>query len=502
MESLGYLLLGFETATSGWNLLYALIGVTFGMCVGVLPGLGPVAGTALLLPLTFGMEPVSAVIMLAGIYYGAMYGGTITSVLINTPGESASLMTCMDGYPMARQGRAGTALGIAAIGSFIGGLLALFALILIGPTVAKQALRFGPPEYFALVVVGLALLIGLMGKSLVKGLMAALFGLTLAFIGMDSLTGTIRFAFGQPKLEDGFEFVSIAMGLFGLSEIFMTAEENLNKQAQKPPKIQNMLPRRDEWGPALKAILRGSGIGMLLGLVPGTNSTISTILSYTVEKKVAKDPSRFGKGAIEGVAGPETANNAFAGAALVPLFTLGIPSSPAIAILFGALIMHGLTPGPTLMQKNPEFVWGVVASMFIGNVILLIMNLPLANVWARITMVPFKILLPNILIIMIVGAYSISNSLFDVGAMLAFGILGYFMKKVDFPLAPVLLAYVLGKIMENSLLKSLTIFSGSFMPFFQRPISATLLVLAFAILAFSLYFSFKDKGIGGADTEI
>ena len=282
----------------------------------------------------------------------------------------------------------------------------------------------------------------------------------------------------------------------------MTAEENLNKQAQKPPKIQNMLPRRDEWGPALKAILRGSGIGMLLGLVPGTNSTISTILSYTVEKKVAKDPSRFGKGAIEGVAGPETANNAFAGAALVPLFTLGIPSSPAIAILFGALIMHGLTPGPTLMQKNPEFVWGVVASMFIGNVILLIMNLPLANVWARITMVPFKILLPNILIIMIVGAYSISNSLFDVGAMLAFGILGYFMKKVDFPLAPVLLAYVLGKIMENSLLKSLTIFSGSFMPFFQRPISATLLVLAFAILAFSLYFSFKDKGIGGADTEI
>lgn len=501
METLEYLLQGFDVATSGWNLLYALIGVTFGQCVGVLPGLGPTAGTALLLPLTFGMSPVSAVIMLAGIYYGAMYGGTITSVLINTPGESASLMTCMDGYPLARQGRAGTALGVAAIGSFIGGLIALFALILVGPVIAKQALRFGPPEYFALVVVGLALLIGLMGKSLVRGLIAALFGLTLAFIGMDQLTGSIRFAFGQPKLEDGFEFVSVAMGLFGLSEIFITAEENLNTQAQKPPKIQNMMPRRDEWVPTLKAILRGSGIGLLLGMVPGTNSTISTILSYTVEKKVAKDPSRFGKGAIEGVAGPETANNAFSGAALIPLFTLGIPSSPVVAVLLGALIMHGLTPGPTLMQKNPEFIWGVIASMFIGNVILLIMNLPLANVWARITMIPFKILLPNILIIMVVGAYSISNSLFDVGAMLAFGILGYFMKKVEFPLAPVLLAFVLGKILETSLIKSLTIFSGSFLPFFQRPISATLLGIAFAIIAFSLYLGHKNKSIG-ADTEI
>ncbi|MCX7780107.1 MAG: tripartite tricarboxylate transporter permease [Negativicutes bacterium] len=501
MESLGYLLQGFETAGTWANLLLCLIGVTFGMCVGVLPGLGPTAGTALLLPLTFGLPPVSAVIMLSGIYYGAMYGGTITSVLINTPGESASLMTCMDGYPMARQGRAGSALGIAAIGSFIGGILALLVLILVGPIVAKQALKFGPPEYFALVVVGLSLLIGLMGKSLLRGLIAALFGFALALIGMDPLTGTIRFAFGMEELEDGFEFVSIAMGLFGLSEIFITAEENLNAQAQKPPKIQNMLPRREEWGPSIKAILRGSGIGMILGLVPGTNSVIPTILSYTIEKKVAKDPSRFGKGAIEGVAGPETANNAYAGAALIPLFTLGIPSSPSIAILLGAFIMHGLTPGPTLLQKNPEFVWGVIASMFIGNLILLIMNLPLANVWARITMVPFKILLPNVLIIMILGAYSINNSMFDVGAMLAFGILGYFMKKVAFPLGPVLLAFVLGKIMETSLLKSLTIFSGSFIPFFQRPISATLLVVAFAIISISLYFAYKEKGID-ADTEI
>ena len=291
MESLAYLLHGFETALSGWNLLYALIGVSFGMFVGVLPGLGPTAGTALLLPLTYGMEPVSAVIMLSGIYYGAMYGGTITSVLINVPGESASLITCMDGYPMARQGRAGTALGVAAIGSFIGGMIALAILIFVGPLVASQALKFGPPEYFALVVVGLSLLIGLMGKSLVRGMIAALFGLTLAFVGMDPLTGSIRFAFGQESLEDGIEFVALAMGLFGLSEIFMTAEENLNQQAAEIPKIQNMIPRREEWGPSLKAILRGSGIGVLLGLVPGTNSVIPTILSYSIEQKTADDPS-------------------------------------------------------------------------------------------------------------------------------------------------------------------------------------------------------------------
>ena len=501
MESFEYLLQGFVTACSGWNLLYSLIGVSFGMFVGVLPGLGPTAGTALLLPLTFGMQPVSAVIMLAGIYYGAMYGGTITSVLINTPGESASLITCLDGYPMARQGRAGTALGVAAIGSFIGGMIALAILIFVGPLVASQALKFGPPEYFALVVVGLSLLIGLMGKSLVRGMIAALFGLTLAFIGIDSVTGTMRFTFGQESLEDGLEFVSLAMGLFGLSEIFITAEENLHTQAQKPPKIQNMMPRPEEWSPTLKAILRGSGIGVLLGLIPGTNSVIPTILSYSIEKKVADDPSRFGKGAIEGVAGPETANNAYAGAALIPLFTLGIPSSPSVAILLGAFIMHGLTPGPTLMQKNPEFVWGVIASMFVGNAILLFMNLPMANMWAQITRIPFKVLLPNILIVMILGAYSINSSLFDVGMMLAFGILGYFMKKVEFPLGPVLLTFVLGKILETSLMKSLTIFDGNFWGFFQRPISATLLTIAILILTVSSYFGWKDKGISG-DSEI
>ncbi|WNS78627.1 tripartite tricarboxylate transporter permease [Domibacillus sp. DTU_2020_1001157_1_SI_ALB_TIR_016] len=494
MESLGYLLTGFETAVTWQNLLYCLVGVTFGMLIGVLPGLGPTAGTALLLPMTFGMEPVSAVIMLAGIYYGSMYGGTITSVLINAPGEAASLITCLDGYPLAKQGRAGVALGISAIGSFIGGTVAIIGLVIVGPLVAQQALKFGPPEFFALVVVGLSLLVGLMGKSLVRGLMAAFFGLMLAFVGMDTM-GTFRFTFGEAHLEDGFDFISIAMGLFGLSELLINAEENLKAQAQKPPKIQGLMPKRDEWAPTLKAVSRGSGLGFLIGLVPGTNSVIPTILSYSMERKISKDPSRFGKGALEGVAGPETANNAYSGAALIPLFTLGIPSSPAIAVLLGAFIMHGLTPGPTLFQNNPEFAWGVIASMFVGNLILLIMNLPLANVWARITMVPFKLLFPIILIITILGTYSISNSLFDVGAMLVFGVIGYFMKKAEFPLAPVILTFVLGKILESSLLKSLTIFNGDFSQFFTRPISGTLLVIAVIMMALSIYFGFTNKKI-------
>lgn len=495
MESLNLLISGFETAITWQNLLYCLLGVTFGMLIGVLPGLGPTAGTAILLPLTFGMEPVSAVIMLAGIYYGSMYGGTITSVLINAPGEAASVITCIDGYPLAKQGRAGVALGISAIGSFIGGIVAIIGLVLVGPIVAKQALKFGPPEYFALIVVGMCLLVGLMGKSLVRGLLAALFGLTLAMVGMDASTGAIRFGFGVPHLEDGFDFISIAMGLFGVSELLITAEESLKAKAVKPPKIQGLLPRKGEWGPTMKAILRGSGLGFIIGLVPGTNSVIPTLLSYSMEKKIAKDPSRFGKGALEGVAGPETANNAYSGGALIPLFTLGIPSSPAIAVLLGAFIMHGLTPGPTLLDKNPEFVWGVIASMFIGNFILLVMNLPLANVWARITMVPFKLLLPIILIITVLGTYSLNYSLFDVGSMLVFGVIGYFMKKAQFPLAPVILTFVLGGLLESSLLRSLTIFNGDFSQFFQRPISATLLIIAFIMLVVSIYLGYKNKKI-------
>ncbi|WP_079908864.1 tripartite tricarboxylate transporter permease [Paenibacillus sp. 32352] len=502
MESLGYLLNGFETALTWTNLLYCLIGVTFGMFIGVLPGLGPTAGTALLLPLTFALEPVSAIIMLAGIYYGSMYGGTITSVLINTPGEAASLITCLDGYPLAKQGRAGAALGIAGIGSFIGGIISIIGLVLIGPFLAKQALKFGPPEFFALVILGLSLLLGLMGKSLLKGLIGALFGLSLAFVGLDQSSGIVRFGFGQTELMKGIDFISIAMGMFGLSELFLSAEASLRGKAPEPPKVTGLLPKKEEWVPSMKAISRGSVLGFIIGLIPGTNSVIPTILSYSMEKKLSKNPSRFGKGALEGVAGPETANNSYCGGALIPLFTLGIPSSPTIAVLLGAFIMHGLTPGPTLFQKNPDLVWSIIASMFIGNAILLIMNLPMANLWARITMVPFKLLFPIIIMITIVGTYSLNNSMFDVGAMLVFGILGYLFKKAEIPLAPVILTFVLGSLLEKTLLQSLTIFQGSFLGFFTRPISGTILVIAVLSLVFSIVSSVRNKRIITEDVEM
>ncbi|MGG1556352.1 tripartite tricarboxylate transporter permease [Paenibacillus ferrarius] len=502
MDSLGYLLHGFETALTWQNLLYCLVGVTFGMFIGVLPGLGPTAGTALLLPLTFALEPVSAIIMLAGIYYGSMYGGTITSVLINTPGEAASLITCLDGYPLAKQGRAGAALGIAGIGSFIGGIISIIGLVLIGPFLAKQALKFGPPEFFALVILGLSLLLGLMGKSLLKGIIGALFGLSLAFIGLDQSSGIVRFGFGQTELMKGIDFISIAMGMFGLSEIFLTAEASLRGKAEEPPKVKGLLPKKEEWGPSMKAIGRGSVLGFIIGLIPGTNSVIPTILSYTMEKKLSKNPSRFGKGALEGVAGPETANNSYCGGALIPLFTLGIPSSPTIAVLLGAFIMHGLTPGPTLFQKNPDLVWGIIASMFIGNAILLIMNLPMANLWAKITMVPYKLLFPIIIIITIVGTYSLNNSMFDVGAMLVFGILGYLFKKAEIPLAPIILTFVLGSLLEKTLLQSLTIFEGNFLGFFTRPISGTILSLAIISMTISIISAIRNKRIITEDVEM
>lgn len=485
------LVIGFEQAFTWYNLLYCLVGVSAGMLVGVLPGLGPTTGTAVLLPLTFGMEPVSAIIMLSGIYYGAMYGGTITSVLINTPGEAASVITCIDGHPLAKKGRAGAALGVAGIGSFIGGTISILGLALIGPQIAKLALNFGPPEFFALMVLGMTMVIGLMGKSLVRGMIAAVFGLILSLIGMDLMTGTVRFTFNSPSLASGIDFVPLAMGLFGISEILLSAESNL--KAEKPPKIKGVLPERDEWKPTLGAIFRGSGLGFLIGLLPGTNSVIPAIMSYSIEKKLAKDPSRFGKGALEGVAGPETANNAYCGGALIPLFTLGIPSSPVIAILLGAFVMHGLTPGPKLFQDNPDFVWAVIASMFIGNLILLIMNLPLAGVWAKITMIPFKLLFPIILAISIVGAYSVNNNMFDVILMVVFGLIGYVLKKVDIPLSPIVLTFVLGKMMEDALLQSLIIFNGDFLALFTRPISGSLLIIATLIVLASIYMGLRNK---------
>lgn len=485
------LLSGFAVAVTWQNLLYCLIGVTVGQLVGVLPGIGPTTATALLIPLTYGMSPVSAIIMLSGIYYGGMYGGTITSVLINTPGEAASVITCLDGHEMAKQGRAGVALGVSAIGSFIGGIASIVGLVLIGPPLAEFALRFGPTEMFSLMLFGLTMVVGLMGASIVRGLVAMFIGLILSSIGMDPVSGMLRFTFGQPFLIDGLDLVTIAMGLFGLSEIFL-GMENLTAVG-KPEKLSSLWPKKEELRATGGAILRGTGLGFFIGLIPGTSSAIPALLSYSMEKGLSKTPGKFGKGAIEGVAGPETANNSYCGGAMIPLLTLGIPSSPTIAILLGAFIMHGLTPGPILFTQDPTFVWGVIASMFIGNALLLIMNLPLAGWWARIALIPAKLLYPIVLIVSILGAYTVSNDLWDVGVMLVFGVIGYVMKKIDIPMAPIVLTYVLGDMMEKALLQSVKMNNGSLIGLVQSPISLAMLILAAIVLCGSVYAEIKNK---------
>ncbi|MDF2524155.1 MAG: transporter [Clostridiales bacterium] len=492
MDSLSYLLSGFATVSSGINLLYCVIGVVFGMLVGVLPGLGPTAGTAMLLPLTFGMSATESIIMLGGIYYGAMYGGTITSVLINTPGETASVITCLDGHPLAKKGRGGAALGVAAIGSFIGGLFALAGMLLIGPVLAKQALRFGPPEFFSLILMGLTLVIGLLGKSLIKGLMVALLGLLLSMIGIDPFNGTIRFAYGSDNLMDGINFISLSMGAFALTEIFSNLKEDISKKVEMA-KINGLFPEKHEWPIVLKSIGRGSILGFLIGLIPGTGASIPTVLSYTIEKKTSKHPEKFGTGVIEGVAGPETANNAYSTASIIPLFTLGIPTSPAMAVLMGAFIIHGLSPGPTMFTDHPEVVWPVIASMFIGNVILVFLNLPLARFWAQISKVPNKVLFPVITMISILGVYSINASMFDVMVMFVVGIIAYFLKEAGFPLVPLILTFVLGDQLELSLDQSMTMFKGNITGFFTRPISAVLLCIVAATLIYSAFGNRKIK---------
>ncbi len=491
MDSFMGLLSGFAVALSWSNLLYCLIGVTVGMLVGVLPGIGPTTATALLIPLTYGMQPVSAIIMLAGIYYGGMYGGTITSVLINTPGEAASVITCLDGYPMAKQGRAGAALGVAAIGSFIGGIVSIIGLALIGPPLADFALKFGPTEMFSLMLFGLVMVVGLMGKSIIRGLIAVFIGLGLSVMGMDPVSGVLRYTFNTPSLMDGLDLVTISIGLFGLSEIFI-GMENLSKVG-KAENVHGFLPKKSEIKDTSKAIGRGTILGFFIGLIPGTNSAIPALISYSLEKRLSKHPERFGHGAIEGVAGPETANNSYCGGAMIPLLTLGIPSSPTIAILLGAFIMHGLTPGPVLFAQNPTFVWGIIASMFIGNAILLVMNLPMAGWWAKIAQVPPKLLYPIVLIISILGAYTVSNNLWDVGVMLVIGVLGYFMKKLDIPMAPIVLTFVLSDMMEKALLQSVKMNNNSLIGLVTSPISAVMLGIAVLVLAGSIVAELKNK---------
>ena len=487
MEAFQHLMTGFAAALSPLNLLFATIGCVLGTLIGVLPGLGPAAGTALLIPITFKLEPTSAIIMLAAIYYGAMYGGTITSVLINVPGEAASVVTCLDGYEMAKQGRAGAALGIAAIGSFFGGTVATFGLVLVALPLTRFALKFGSPEYFSLLLVGLSLVMGLAGKSLAKALVMGALGLIFSFVGVDPVEGAPRFTFDIAPLMDGIRFVPVVMGFFGIGEILINAERSLAGVIAEGGKVSSFLPRRDEVRISILSILRGTGLGFFLGLIPGTNSAVASFMSYSIERKFSRHPDAFGTGIIEGVAAPETANNAYANAALIPLFTLGLPGSPTIAILMGALIMNGLTPGPLLFSQHAGFVWAVIASLYIGNLILLILNLPLVGWWAKLLKIPYNILMVFILVFCIIGAYSLNNSMFDVGMMLVCGLLGYHFKKLDFPLAPAVLTLILGPLMEQSLRESLSVSQGSFAIFFTRPISLFFLIVAALIMVTSAW---------------
>ncbi len=483
METFQLLMGGFATALQPANLLFALTGCIVGTLVGILPGIGPVVGTAMLIPLTFGLEPAPAIIMLAAIYYGAMYGGTLTSVLVNVPGEAASAITCLDGYAMAKQGRAGPALAVAAIGSFFAGTVAIMGLVLVALPLTALALRFGPPEFFALIVLGLSLVTGLAGKSLLRALMAAVFGLLIAMVGIDPVVGAPRFTFGVTELLDGFNVVPVAMGLFGIAEILVNVEGGPSRVF--PTTFRSLMPSAKDLKDSAMPVVRGTGIGFFVGLIPGVGAVVPTVLSYVTEKRVSRTPEKFGTGMIQGVAGPEAANNAYSNAALIPLFTLGLPGSPTVAILMGAFMMNGLIPGPFLFTDHPDVVWTVIASLYIGNVILVVLNLPLIPLWVSILKIPYSILSAFILGFCVLGAYTLNGSVFDVGVMLAFGVIGYLLRKLDIPAVPIILTMILGPLMEQALRQSLDMSGGDFSILFTRPISATLLGVAALSLVLS-----------------
>ncbi len=478
------LLMGFSIALTPFNLFMALAGVVVGTLIGALPGIGPVSGVALLLPLTFGMSPTSAIIMLAAIYYGSQYGGTITSVLINTPGESASVVTCIDGYQMALKGRAGPALGIAAIGSFIAGTFGVLVLMLMSPTLAKWALSFGPPETFALMLLGLTTVTGLTGENAVKGYISMVFGLMLSMAGFDIVSGIPRYTGGITEMLDGVDFLPVAIGLFGMGEVLAGAENPADmKILNARYGFWDCLPSKTDWIRSRWALARGTVLGFVIGILPGAGSTIASFLSYAVEKKVSPNREEFGKGAIEGVAAPESANNAASAGAMVPLLTLGIPGSGTTAVLLGGFLMWGLRPGPLLFEKNPDFVWGLIASMYVGNVMAVILNIGFIPLFVRALKIPYNILMPLIIIFCVTGAYSLNNKVWDVGQMLVFGLLGYVMRKLDYSPAALTLALVLGPLAERALRQSLIISDAGLGIFFMRPIAATLTSAAILAVA-------------------
>ena len=485
--------LGFSVALSPPLLLYAFVGCVIGTLVGVLPGVGPLAGISLLLPATFGMDATRAIVMLAGIYYGAMYGGSTTSILMRIPGEAASVMTCIDGYAMARKGRGGAALAIAAVGSYIAGTASVVALMVMAPPLARVALRFGPPEQLALLLLGLLVLAYMSSGSMLKALAMAALGLLLGTVGIDQMTGYMRYAYGVVELGDGLGVVPVAVGLFGVAEILATAGAPTPPAVIKP-RLRDLLPSRGEWRESAWPIARGSVLGFLIGILPGSAHIIASFVSYAVEKRVSRRPQEFGHGAVAGVAGPESANNAATSGAFVPMLALGVPSGPIPAVMLAALMVHGVAPGPLLIQNQPALFWGFIASMYVGNVMLLILNLPLVGVFVNILRVPYPYLYPAILVFSILGVYAVNASVVDVWIMLVMGVLGYVLRKLDFETAPIVLGVVLAPLIELSLRQSLAMSDGRYAIFLEHRIAAALLAFGLGLVLLNLY-TFARRGL-------
>ncbi|MBI3044807.1 MAG: tripartite tricarboxylate transporter permease [Betaproteobacteria bacterium] len=470
-------------------MLYAFVGCVVGTLVGVLPGVGPLAGISLLLPVTFGLNPVSAIVLLAGIYYGAMYGGSTTSILMRIPGEAASVMTCIDGYAMTQKGRGGAALAVAAVGSFVAGTLSIVGLMLLAPPLAEFALRFGPPENFALLVLGLLVLAYMSSGSMTRSLAMAALGLLLGMVGMDTMTGLFRFEYGLSELGDGIGIVPVAVGLFGISEILISAGQSTRVDV-RAPRLRELLPTRREWRASAGPIGRGTLLGFFIGIIPGPGHIISSFVSYSIERRLSKHPERFGKGAIEGVAGPESANNSATSGAFVPMLALGLPSGAVPAIMLAALMIHGIAPGPLLIQQQPQLFWAVIASMYVGNVVLLILNLPMVGLFVNILRVPYSYLYPSLLAFATLGVYAVNNSVVDLWIMGGAGLLGYVLRKLEFELAPIILGLVLAPMLELSFRQSLAMSAGNYTIFFTHPISAFMLSVALVLLLLGMRSTF------------
>ena len=492
MEVLANLWLGLQTALGFTNLLYCLLGVFLGTAIGVLPGLGPVATIAMLLPATFGLPPVSALIMLAGIYYGAQYGGSTTAILVNLPGESSSVITALDGYQMARQGKAGRALATAAIGSFFAGTVATILLAVAAPPLAEVALKFGPAEYFSLMVLGLVASIVLASGSLLHALGMIIIGLLLGLVGTDVNSGMARYTFDLPEMADGIGFVVVAMGVFGLGEIIANLE-NESERSVMVKAVTGLMPTKEDLKAIIAPILRGTALGSVLGILPGGGAMLASFSAYSLEKKISKNAANFGKGAIEGVAAPESANNAGAQTSFIPMLTLGIPSNPVMALMIGAMIIQGIQPGPSVMTEQPALFWGLIVSMWIGNLFLLILNLPLIGLWVKMISVPYHLLYPAILVFCAIGVFSLNNAAFDVYLMAAFGLLGYLFRKLECEPAPMLLGFILGPMMEEFLRRALLLSKGDPSVFVTRPISAVMLLLAAAAMITVLTPAIRKK---------